>query len=430
MKRRAVVWWVFSAAVVLGLAVMLFFTIKILGFEQSMAEAEAHAALEENVRLALWRMDSVVPLIQGAPANEPFSATNNAIPQKQSTPAQRFDPAFQQALSSNERQLREQFAPAKAADWQKMTPVLLDRIKDILPGAMLEGVPPDSNNPGDTRRLATIPARLVVPASALVSTALPWNTPVRISLVIAWACALIAAVSIARLLAATLSLSERRGAFASAVTHELRTPLTTFRMYAEMLAGGMVGDEPTRKQYLDTLVTESDRLGHLIENVLAYSRLENRLAPRRAAAAISVEQLLQHSLPTLRRRADQAGLPLGINLPENVAGVFCRTDPIAVGQILINLVDNACKYGGTSIDLTARNMEGFVEISVSDRGPGVAPDRVKQLFQPFGKSRTDTFPGIGLGLFVSRQLARDLGGDLEYKVQKPGSMFVLRLPTE
>ena len=430
MRRGVVAWWVFLAAVVLGLAVMLFFTVKILGFEQSMADAEAQAALEENIRLALWRMDSVVPLIQGAPTGERSVGDNTNSIEQQSTPAQRFDPAFQQALSSNERNLREQFAPAPAADWQKMTPVLLDRIKDILPGATLEGVTPDSNNPSDTRRLATIPARLVVPASALVSTALPWNTPVRISLMAAWACAVIAAISLGRLLAATLSLSERRGAFASAVTHELRTPLTTFRMYAEMLAGGMVADEPTRKQYLDTLVTESDRLGHLIENVLAYSRLENRLAPRRAAAAVSIERLIQHSLPALRRRADQAGLPLNVSLAENAAGVFCQTDPIAVGQVLINLVDNACKYGGTRIDLTARNNQGFVEISVSDRGPGLAPDRVKQLFQPFGKAKTDTVPGIGLGLFVSRQLARDLGGDLEYRPLQPGSMFVLKLPAE
>ena len=78
------------------------------------------------------------------------------------------------------------------------------------------------------------------------------------------------------------SLSERRGAFVSAVTHELRTPLTTLRMYTEMLADGMVPDEPRRRSYLQTLRAEADRLGHLVENVLAYSRLERNRRGLRA----------------------------------------------------------------------------------------------------------------------------------------------------
>jgi signal transduction histidine kinase len=243
---------------------------------------------------------------------------------------------------------------------------------------------------------------------------------------IAWGFALVAAAAMARLLGATLSLSRRRGAFAAAVTHELRTPLTTFRMYAEMLASGMVGDEPTRRQYLDTLVTESDRLAHLIENVLAYSRLENRLAPPRATAALSTEQLIQHALPLLRRRAEQAGLSLSVRIPDPAAS--CRTDPVAVGQILINLVDNACKYGQSVIELTSRLAGGRLEICVSDRGPGIDAERAVCLFQAFSKSKTDPVPGIGLGLFVSRQLARDLGGDLEHRPTNPGAEFVLTLP--
>ena len=71
-----------------------------------------------------------------------------------------------------------------------------------------------------------------------------------------------------------VALSERRGAFVSAVTHELRTPLTTFRMYAEMLAEGMVPSPEARQKYLETLRREADRLAHLVENVLQYARLE------------------------------------------------------------------------------------------------------------------------------------------------------------
>src|SRR5439155_15089133 len=106
-------------------------------------------------------------------------------------------------------------------------------------------------------------------------------TPVRVSLSIAWLCALLAAGAVAALLLGAVRLSERRGAFVSAVTHELRTPLTTFRMYAEMLAGGMVPDEARRRHYLETLRIEADRLSHLVENVLSYARLERGVSRSR-----------------------------------------------------------------------------------------------------------------------------------------------------
>lgn len=93
------------------------------------------------------------------------------------------------------------------------------------------------------------------------------------SLLIAWACVLLGAAAVVLLLRGAVTLSERRGAFVSAVTHELRTPLTTFRLYAEMLAEGMVADENKRAGYFSRLREQADRLSHLVENVLAYARL-------------------------------------------------------------------------------------------------------------------------------------------------------------
>jgi len=425
MKRPMLAWTIFSAALAVALGVMLFFTAEMLAFERSMAQAQAHAALEETVRLALWRMDSTAAVLLHQKSELPeFTNKTNALPQQ--NVAQRFEPQAQQAISSNEMQIRQSLEQTPATDWHKIAPVLLDRISDILPGATLEDTARGTRSPSDTRLLATIPARLIVPASALPDSSLPWNTPARISLMIAWACVLLAAGALGRLLGATMSLSSRRGAFASAVTHELRTPLTTFRMYAEMLASGMVDDEAKRRQYLDTLVAEADRLGHLIENVLAYSRLENRLAPRRAMSEMTIEQLIQSAVPALRRRVEQAGLALDVNISD--PGALCRTDPVAVGQILINLVDNACKYGLSAIELRARAVDGKLEIHVTDHGPGIAPDRIGRLFSAFSKSKTDSIPGIGLGLYVSRQLARDLGGDLQHLSPGAGTTFVLTLP--
>src|SRR5439155_9919455 len=111
------------------------------------------------------------------------------------------------------------------------------------------------------------------------------------------------------LLRGALGLSERRGTFVSAVTHELRTPLTTFRLYTEMLDEGMVAGADSQRAYLKTLRAEADRLGHLIENVLAFARLERgRAADDREVVAPA--DLLGRLVPRLALRARQAGMEL------------------------------------------------------------------------------------------------------------------------
>jgi hypothetical protein len=205
MKRPIVVWTVFFAALAVALAVMVFFTAEVLGFERSIAQAQAHAALEETVRLALWRMDSTAAVLLHE-KSQAQSFSKNAVHMERQNVAQHFEPEAQQAISSNEMRFRQSLEPGTAGDWRKIAPTLLDGVSDILPGATLEDAPPATRSPNDTRLLATIPARLIVPASALPDSTLPWNTPARISLMIAWGSVLLAAAALARLLWATLSL--------------------------------------------------------------------------------------------------------------------------------------------------------------------------------------------------------------------------------
>ena len=262
----------------------------------------------------------------------------------------------------------------------------------------------------------------------------PSLSPVRLSLVLAWGSLLFGAVAVALLLKGVMTLSERRGAFVSAVTHELRTPLTTFRMYAEMLSEGMVPDEANRRRYLDTLRIEADRLTHLVENVLAYSRLE-RSKPGGRVAPLAVNDLLATAAGRLADRAAQAGFELVVDAREETRRSQVLADPSAVEQILFNLVDNACKYAAAATDrtlhLAAETREGSFYLSVRDRGPGVDPARRRMLFQAFRKSAADaavTAPGVGLGLALCRRLARDMGGDLRYEpAAGGGACFVLRL---
>jgi signal transduction histidine kinase len=135
-------------------------------------------------------------------------------------------------------------------------------------------------------------------ADANLSPTLHW------ALWMGWGALALAACAAAALLAGVIALSERRASFVSSVTHELRTPLTTFRMYAEMLARGMVPNEARRQEYLHTLEREADRLTHLVENVLSYARLERGRRPQ-IGDCVTPASLLARIGPRLEQRAAQ-----------------------------------------------------------------------------------------------------------------------------
>ena len=236
-------------------------------------------------------------------------------------------------------------------DWPTLEKELLGSIRDLLPDARLEPVDPArSGTPDEERRLATLPVRLLPGAPEAPSEAR--RSPVRLSLVGAWVGLLLGAFSVAALLQGVMALSERRREFVSAVSHELRTPLTTFRLYADMLAGGMVAGEEKRQEYLARLRLEAQRLSHLVENVLFYSRLESgRSGAVRESINLSV--FLKERVRPLAERAERAALTLVVDdATDGRAEV--RADGSALEQILQNLVDNSCKYAARSEPSTHR----------------------------------------------------------------------------
>jgi signal transduction histidine kinase len=318
-------------------------------------------------------------------------------------------------------------------DWPGLQSMLLGEIGDLLPSAQLEAVATRSDDK-QAYMLAALPIRLV-PGIVPTEAAAAW-TPMRLSLLIAWGCVLLAAGAVAALLLGAVSLSERRGAFVSSVTHELRTPLTTFRLYTEMLSGGMVPDEAQRQKYLNTLHVEAERLSHLVENVLAYARLE-RGRPGSRLDAVPVSTLLEKASARLADRVAQAGMKLRVEpLTPGIAALTVRTDPSAVEQIVFNLVDNACKYavGKEKPEIHVQLAQGnsAVELRVRDQGPGLTQKDARNLFQPFSKSAREaahSAPGVGLGLALSRRLAREMGGDLKLDPSvTDGACFVLTMP--
>lgn len=308
---------------------------------------------------------------------------------------------------------------------------LVGAVRDLLPEARLEPVRDGENDPA--RRLAALPLRLVPGPPA---AAAPVATPgLLLPLAVAWVLAGLSLAAVGSLLWGMATLGERRAAFVSAVTHELRTPLTTFRMYTEMLAEGMVQGEPERREYFETLRREADRQSHLVENVLSYSRLESGRY-RAARETAPVASLLSPLTGALAAQAERTGMSFVAPEAGPWESVLVRVDRSAVDRILLNLVDNACKYARDAADrrvhLECEVEERAVRLCVADHGPGVAARDGRQLFRPFRKSARDaaqSAPGVGLGLALSRRLARAIGGDLFLAPSSSeGARFCLRLP--
>ena len=255
---------------------------------------------------------------------------------------------------------------------------------------------------------------------------------------VVWLGLAFAVVAGAFLIRGLIQLSERRGAFVSAVTHELRTPLTTFRMYAEMLAEKMVPPE-RQEHYVKTLRVEAERLSHLVENVLQFARLEKSSEKSRGEET-TVVALVERFSDRLEARATQANMVFLMDIPERVGQTALHTEPAVMEQILFNLVDNACKYAKQADDcriiLSVRSLSrGMVEWRVRDFGPGIPKQEQKRLFRPFHKSdieAANSEQGVGLGLALCRRMAKSLKGQLEI-VQPPasetGALLVLRIPT-
>ncbi|MCY1053772.1 HAMP domain-containing sensor histidine kinase [Nannocystis sp. SCPEA4] len=242
-----------------------------------------------------------------------------------------------------------------------------------------------------------------------------------------------AIAAIARAARRADELSAQKTAFVSAVSHELRTPLTTLRMHAEMLQEGLVAPERLPIFY-DDLAHESVRLSRLVENVLAVAQLEEGrrvLQLRPGDLAAQIRDIVDDQARHVERRGFP---PVELALPDEP--VVVRSDPQAVEQILVNLLDNALKYAA---DARAAGLRVALEIAgaeavlrVQDRGPGIPEadrDRVFDRFYRVARERDAHTPGTGLGLALVRELARGHGGEATAHARAGGGAELqVRLP--
>lgn len=209
----------------------------------------------------------------------------------------------------------------------------------------------------------------------------------------------------------------------SLTTHQLKTPLAGVRALLQSLGNGSIPQE-LHPRFLNQGIAECDRLEHLVETTLAYQRTVARNASRTEIVPTKdlMAEILEH------RRASFPDDELKWEPTEQHA-VTCDRDAVRV--VLENLLDNARKYGGGHVELISAARGPRWRLEVRDQGMGFKPEDAERLFEPFERGgNRGVAHGSGLGLYISRQLARRMHGELTASSGGPGkgSVFALELP--
>jgi PAS domain S-box-containing protein len=222
--------------------------------------------------------------------------------------------------------------------------------------------------------------------------------------------------------------------FVAAVSHELRTPITPIKGYVELLRvkGESMGEE-LRQDVLRTVTERTNHMARLIEDLLLVSRISSE----GAGAVLLGLQLESTDLVEVTRKAtvdflrDPASR-LELELP--AAPLEVHADPLRLSQVLVNLLSNAHKYSPpeTPVQLRLWREEGWAKVAVVDQGHGIPAEELERIFDKFHRIQdpmTMAVGGTGLGLYIARELAHAMGGEVEVSsTPEHGSSFVVRLP--
>jgi signal transduction histidine kinase len=207
-------------------------------------------------------------------------------------------------------------------------------------------------------------------------------------------------------------LSRLRSDFISSVSHELRTPLSQILLFAETLSLGRVRTEQERSSATDVIVQEGRRLMHLVENILHFSRAERRMT-RLGPETVDLDAAVQSIVDDWMPLAQASDIHVRMELAGDVQAVADRS---ALKQMLLNLLDNAAKYGPYSQTVTVGTLvaDGKARFYVDDQGEGIPlgeRERVWDSFYRMDRHANSSVAGSGIGLYVVRELARLHGGD-------------------
>ncbi|HKP74199.1 MAG TPA: PAS domain-containing protein, partial [Longimicrobiaceae bacterium] len=220
-----------------------------------------------------------------------------------------------------------------------------------------------------------------------------------------------------------------RSRFYAAMSHELRTPINAVLGYNDLLLAGVYGElTPPQQTSLERGQRAARHLLHLVNDVLDLSKLEAGKMEL-VWEPVPVVALVQDLFATVQPLAEEHGSELRLD-GRAAAGVDIVTDPRRLQQILLNLISNALKFGRSRpVEVRCSASPDDVAIEVTDQGVGIAPGDLARIFEEFIQLPSANAGGTGLGLPISQQLARLLGGRLEVESEPgAGSTFRLRLP--
>jgi two-component system phosphate regulon sensor histidine kinase PhoR len=223
-------------------------------------------------------------------------------------------------------------------------------------------------------------------------------------------------------------LSQLKSDFVANVSHELKTPLSLVRMFGELLQSGRVDSDDKRRQYLQIIVSESERLGALIENVLDFAKVERGKAGYEFNEA-HVGDVVARAVEACRVRAEREHVALELFVEDGLPVV--KLDERAIEIAVINLVDNAFKYApdGRTIAVNVRRQDGRIEIRVTDEGAGIPAEDRRRIFDRFVRGKRSLekqVRGSGIGLALVKHIAEAHGGKAWVEDALPrGCCFVL-----
>ena len=217
----------------------------------------------------------------------------------------------------------------------------------------------------------------------------------------------------------------RRVNFVNQVSHELKTPLTNIRLYAELLEAHLEEDDSYAQGNLEVIVAESQRLTRLITTILDFSLQEKKklsLHFTKARLDEVIQQVIEHFKLSLQEQQITVRVSSGVS-------DLCTMDADAANQILGNLIANVLKHAasGRELHLESYRANDAVCIRVKDAGPGVPLIARSRIFEPFYRSPSGQTSGTGIGLSISRELARLHGGDLILEETSTGASFLATL---
>jgi two-component system phosphate regulon sensor histidine kinase PhoR len=225
-------------------------------------------------------------------------------------------------------------------------------------------------------------------------------------------------------------LASLKSEFVANVSHELKTPLSLIRMFGELLQSGRAPDDSKRKQYVDIIVNETERLSDLIENVLDFAKVERGSEAYQFVMG-DLGEVVQRAVEVCRARAERAEVTLEATVTPGLPQI--QLDERALEIAIINLIDNALKYAkdGRWIGIEVRGApKKQVEVVVRDRGPGIAEEDRESVFERFARrGEHRNVRGSGIGLALVQSIAQAHGGRAWVEANAPqGSAFILRIP--